>query len=99
MVFMGIQKRRSRLTAACVVDKAHLPKCIHVGRTNRGSCGLYHRIETSDLQRVPVNIRKEFCGAAARGESWSESIGGGYRLGSRQFVFKSQRRVFVVLTA
>lgn len=98
MVFMGIQKRRSRLAAACVVDKAHLPKCIHMGRTNRGSCGLYHRIETSDLQREPANIRKEFHGAAARGESWSKSIGGRYRLGSRLLVFKPQRRVLVVLT-
>jgi hypothetical protein len=36
MVFMRVEKRQSRLAAACVVDKAHLPKCIHVGRTNRG---------------------------------------------------------------
>jgi hypothetical protein len=36
MVFMRVEKRQSRLAAARVVDKAHLPKCIHVGRTNRG---------------------------------------------------------------
>jgi hypothetical protein len=36
--------------------------------------------------------------AAVRSASWSESIGGFGRLDSRLFVFKSQRRVFVVLT-
>jgi hypothetical protein len=95
---MGVQKRRSRLAAACVVDKAHLPKCIHLGRTNRGAVGFIIGYRHRIYNGAPVNIREEFRVAAARSASSSESIGGCNRLDSRLLVFKSRRCVLVVLT-